>query len=346
MTERPERVGITAGGNWIVDRIKTVDHLPERGMLASILGESRSTGGGPANVLADLARLGCDFPLAGVGIVGDDENGRLIVETFRGLGVDTAHIAATGEAPTAYTDVMNEEGTGDRSFFHHRGANALFEPDSIPAGDLTCRIFHLAYLLLLNSMDTPDDEFGTRAARALHDLQQQGIKTSVDVVSEDSDRFATLVPPALKYVDYLILNEIEATRAVGRKARTEDGRLDGRAVVDAVEDLYGFGDMALAAVHMPEGVYLRDRTGHRQCRGSLALPEGSIRSTVGAGDGFCAGMLYALHEGWDYAEAAHLGTCAAAAVLAADGATDGMMPLNDVLALGERFGQRAAPIEV
>lgn len=315
-------------------------------MLASILGESHSTGGGPANVLADLARLGTDFPLAGVGIVGDDEDGRLILETFRRLGVDVTHIAATDEAPTSYTDVMNEEGTGDRSFFHHRGANAMFGPESIPADDLTCRIFHLAYLLLLDSMDQPDGEFGTRAARALAALQQRGILTSVDVVSEDSDRFATLVPPALKYVDYLILNEIEATRAVGRKARTDDGRLDGRAVVDAVEDLYTHGSMALVAVHMPEGVYLRDRAGARHSRGSLDLPDGHIRSAVGAGDAFCAGMLYALHEDWDYAEAATLATCAAAATLAAESATDGMMLLDNVLSLAQEFPERPAPIEV
>ena len=345
MTEQAERIGITAGGNWIVDRIKTVDHLPGRGMLASIHGESRSTGGAAANVLANLARLGSAFPLAGVGIVGDDADGRLIIETFSELGVDVTHIATTGEAPTSYTDVMNEEGTGDRSFFHHRGANALFAPEHIPADALACRIFHLGYLLLLDSMDRPDGQYGTQAARALNDLQQRGIRTSLDVVSEDSDRFATLVPPALQYVDYLILNEIEATRAVGRKARDPAGRLDAQAVVDAVEELYDRGRMALVAVHMPEGVYLRDRDGNRYSRGSLDLPDGYVRSTVGAGDAFCAGMLYGLHENWPCQGAADLATCAAAATLAADGATDGMLALADVLALGEKFPQRPAPIE-
>ena len=153
MTERRERIGITAGGNWIVDRIKTVDHLPERGMLATIEGESRSTGGAAANVLADLAKLGAEFPLAGVGIVGDDEDGRLIIETFGALGVDVSHIATTTEAPTSYTDVMNERASGDRSFFHHRGANALHGPDQVLSEPLPCRIFHLGYLLLLDAMD-------------------------------------------------------------------------------------------------------------------------------------------------------------------------------------------------
>jgi sugar/nucleoside kinase (ribokinase family) len=51
------RNGITAAGNWIVDRVKQVDCLPRRGMLANIKSMCFSPGGAPANVLNDLARL-------------------------------------------------------------------------------------------------------------------------------------------------------------------------------------------------------------------------------------------------------------------------------------------------
>lgn len=340
------RVGIAAGGNWIVDRIKTVDRLPGRGMLASIRGESLSTGGAPANVLADLAKLGAPFPLAGIGVVGGDEDGRFILDSFRSLGVDVTCIATTDQAATSYTDVMNEDGTGERSFFHHRGANALFGPEHVPVEALSARIFHLGYLLLLDRMDQVDEEYGTCAARALHALQARGIRTSVDVVSEESDRFATIVPPALKYVDYLILNEIEAARAVGRKARGDSGALDAAALTEAVEELYDHGDMAMVAVHMPEGVYIRDRQGNRYSRGALELPEGYITSAVGAGDAFCAGMLYGLHEDWTHADSARLAACCAAATLAEDGATDGMKPVSEVLELAERFPERPPPVKI
>ena len=52
------RSGILAGGNFIVDHVKIVDHYQEHEMLESILSESMSNGGGPYNVLKDLARLG------------------------------------------------------------------------------------------------------------------------------------------------------------------------------------------------------------------------------------------------------------------------------------------------
>lgn len=345
MSAQPtNRNGIAGGGNWIVDRVKTVDTLPRRGMLANIRAQQLSPGGAPANVLADLARLGANFPLAGLGVVGDDADGRYLLATYRTLGVDVTHLATTNQAPTSYTDVMNEESTGDRIFYHHRGANALFGPQHVPIAALTCRIFHLGYLLLLDAMDRPDPQHGTVAARLLRDLQQAGIRTSVDVVSEQGDRFRTIVPPALRHVDYLILNEIEAAAVTGCRVRNDDGQLDPAALVEAVERLHTCGTMQLVAVHMPEGFYLREGNGRHCSRGALQLPDGYIAGTVGAGDAFCAGMLFGLHEAWPAGDAAQLGTLCAAASLAAPGASDGVRPLPEVLALAGRYPERPAPV--
>lgn len=341
-----QRVGIAAGGNWIVDRVKQVDCLPGRGMLANIKNQTFSPGGAPANVLHDLARLKAPFPLAGLGVVGNDADGRYLREAFAGLGVDIQGIQVSDSTPTSFTDVMSDKTTGDRVFFHHRGANALFSAGHVDISRLRCRIFHLGYLLLLDEMDKADPECGTVAARLLRQLQATDILTSVDVVSEESDRFVRLVPPALKYVDYLILNEIETARAVGLTVRDAGLRLDGAALVEAVERLYRHGNMRLVAVHMPEGVYMRDQSGRRYSRGSLKLPKGYIAGAVGAGDAFCAGMLYGLHEGWDVLDAAGLGNCCAAASLSRPGASEGVLPLEETLGLANRFGERNPPVQV
>lgn len=37
------------------------------------------------------------------------------------------------------------------------------------------KIFHLGYLLLLGSTDMPDDEFGTRSARLLAQMRDEGV---------------------------------------------------------------------------------------------------------------------------------------------------------------------------
>jgi sugar/nucleoside kinase (ribokinase family) len=343
-TSHSTRAGIASGGNWIVDWVKTVDRLPGRGMLGNVQSQARSTGGAPANVLMDLARLQFPFPLTAAGVVGNDSDGAFLRETARSHGIDVAALAVTREAPTSYTDVMAEQGSGDRSFFHCRGANALFGPEHVNVASLTCRIFHLGYLLLLDRMDQPHVQHGTVAAAFLKALQAAGIKTSVDVVSEESDRFRTLVPPALRYTDYLILNEVEAARAVGRTVRTPEGRLDGAALAGVVDELYRFGDMELVAVHMPEGVYLRDRAGQRTSLGSFLLPEGFLKGALGAGDAFCAGMLYGLHEGWAPGRCAELGICCATACLADPTATGGMAPLDEALRFAERFPRRPPPV--
>ena len=46
---------------------------------------------------------------------------------------------------------------------------------------------------------------------------EKGIKTSIDLVSENSDRY-NLVLPCLPFTDYLIINELEAARLTGMEA--------------------------------------------------------------------------------------------------------------------------------
>ncbi|MFA5043926.1 MAG: carbohydrate kinase family protein [Kiritimatiellia bacterium] len=341
-----KRNGIAGAGNWIVDNVKVVDRLPARGMLGNILSETRGTGGAAFNTLVDLARMGTPFPLYGIGVIGDDGPGEFIRRTCCDLGIDMSGLIALENEATAYTDVMTEAGTTDRSFYYRHGANARFGIEHVPLAHLTCRIFHLGYLLLLDGMDQADAEYGTVAARLLHLAQNEGIKTSVDVVSEDSDRFRKIVPASLPYTDYLILNEIEAGRTTGHKVRNSQGRLDAAALVDAVEALFAIGRMELAVVHMPEGAYLRARDGRRFARGSLRLPSDFIKGTAGAGDAFCAGMLYGIHEAWDYMEAMRLGAAAAAACLTQPSTTDGMLPFAQVMELSRRFPENPAPVRV
>lgn len=342
----PKRNGIACAGNWIVDNVKVIDRLPARGMLGNIIAESRGTGGAAFNTLVDLARLGTPFPLYGIGVIGDDSPGEFIRATCRELGIDQAGLTTLKGESTSYCDVMTESGTTDRSFYFRSGANAKFGIEHVPLKKLTCRIFHLGYLLLLDGLDQPDSDYGTVAARLLKLVQNEGIKTSVDVVSEDSDRFSKIVPSSLRHTDYLILNEIEAGRTTGHKVRNAQGQLEAEAVVEAVEALFALGRMEFVCVHMPEGAYLRTREGRRFARGSLVLPGDFIKGTSGAGDAFCAGMLYGLHEAWDFMEAMRLGAAAAAACLTHPSSTDGLMSFAEVMELTRRFPEREPPVPV
>lgn len=338
------RRGVLAGGNWIIDQVKLIDVFPGLEKLANIRSQSQGTGGSPYNVLIDLARLGVGLPLYGAGLVGKDALGELIVQDCRKHKIDTRYLRTTGDADTSYTDVMTEQHNGRRTFFHYRGANAYWRGEDLDFDKIRAALFHLGYLLLLDALDEPDAKFGTKAARLLAAAQEAGLKTSVDVVSEDSDRFTKIVVPALKYVDYCILNEFEAGKTTGFKIRLPDGTLDTVALRHAAGALLQFGVRELVVIHFPEGAFARTRKGEDVWQTSLKLPEKAIAGAAGAGDAFCAGVLLGLHEGWDLSRCLQTGVCVAASSLSDPTCTAGIKPLNACMALAKRFGFRA-PLE-
>ena len=337
LSVKPGR-GLLAGGNWIIDQVKLIDVYPQPEQLSNIRDQSEGTGGAPYNVLTNLSHSGAPFPLLAAGRIGKDALGSRILSHCKQLRIDTRHLTATPQAPTSYTDVMTELGGGRRTFFHARGANALWTGDDLDWKKVRPRIFHLGYLLLLDALDLPDTKFGTKAARLLASAQAAGIRTSVDVVSEDSDRFSRIVNPALRHVDYCILNEIEAGKTTGFRIRLPDGNIDTVTVRHAAGALLQQGVKDLVVIHFPEGAFARTRRGDDYWQSSLKLPEGYIAGTAGAGDAFCAGVLLGLHEGWDIPRCLRTGMCIAAASLSRATCTDGVKSLSTSLALARKFG--------
>lgn len=338
MKKEENRSGILAGGNWIVDQVKIIDAYPHPEHLANILSESPGTGGAPYNVLVDLAKLAVDFPLYAAGLVGDDSLGERIFEDCKTYKINTRYLHKTERAPTSYTDVMTEKVSGRRTFFHNRGANALWDGEDIEFERLNIKIFHLGYLLLLDAIDKPDKKYGTKAARLLARCKETGIKTSVDVVSEDSDRFPKIVVPALKYIDYCILNEIEAERTTGIKIRKTDGKIDADNLHPAAHALLSNGVGELVVIHFQNGAYALTKNGKEFRQGSVNLPKGYIAGTAGAGDAFCAGVLLGLHNGWDVQRCLVVGSCVAAASLSHPTCTIGVKSLKDCLGIGKKYG--------
>jgi sugar/nucleoside kinase (ribokinase family) len=332
------RKGVLAGGNWIIDQVKVIDRFPVRESLANIRSQHQGTGGAPYNVLLDLAKLGTDLPLAAAGLVGKDALGDSILADCKKHKIDTKFLKNTAAAPTSYTDVMTEERDGKRTFFHRRGANALWKGDDLDFSKSKARIFHLGYLLLLDALDAPDPKYGTRAARLLASAQAAGLKTSVDVVSEDSDRFSTVVVPALKHTDYCILNEIEAGKTAGFKIRQDNGVLDTVSLRHAAGALLQQGVSELIIIHFPEGAFARTRKGEDVWQSALKVPAKQILGTAGAGDAFCAGVLYGLHEGWELKRCLEAGVSVAAASLSDPTCTGGIKPLAACLALAKKYG--------
>lgn len=337
-----ERSGICCAGNWIIDHVKTISFWPAQDTLANILSEEMGTGGSAYNVLIDLARFDVGIPLAGLGLVGDDPDGEFILKDCRRHGIDTTAMRKVEGAPTAYTDVMTVKETGRRTFFHHRGANARLGPEHFPVERIPSRILNLGYILLLDRLDEADAEFGTKAARVLAGVQAAGIATSIDVVSEDSDRFARIVVPALRHTDYCIINEIEAGRTTGIEIRRRE-ELDARAMESAARALLDFGVQRAVVIHAPELSLGVSTSGESHLQPAHDLPPDFVRGTAGAGDAFLAGMLLGIHEGWSLERALRFANAAGATCLRHPTTTGGVGTAEEIWALAETLPLRRHP---
>ena len=323
------RRGIISAGNWLSDTIKFISHYPAVGNLVTIEKIDQGFGGCAHNVLADLARMQTGIPLYAGGCVGKDALGDEIFSTCEKLGINAEGICRV-DAATSYTDVMADMSNGTRTFFHHRGANAEFGPEHVEKITAEAKIFHLGYLLLLDRMDAKDEEYGVVAARVLDGLQKRGYKTSVDVVSEEGNRFREVILPCLKYMDYFIVNEVEAGACFGRNLRDAEGNILLDEVKAAARFLMESGVGEAVAIHFPEGGYGLRKSGEECYEPSFRVEPKDIVSSVGAGDAFCAAMLYALHEELPLSKSLRVANAAARFNLFSATSTDGAPTIAEI----------------
>ena len=257
-----------------------VDLLPDRrGRLRDVEYFHKIPGGAPANVALGLARLGCASGL--MGVLGDDEFGHFLDDALAREGVFTGAMEWTEEAATGFTFVALLP-NGDRTFTAPRSTTAdmMLHNGSLATDTMMC-----AEVLL----------FGTNQMIA---SPQRDIVLDAMARGRDHDRFIVVDPnirshlwsdpseivpttmSALSCADIVKLNdeEIEILAQGSRAASFYHDILAPRGVV------------ALVAT--------RARGGAEVFCGDLHVtapaPPVDVIDTTGAGDGFVAGILYAL----------------------------------------------------
>ncbi|MBP5530832.1 MAG: carbohydrate kinase family protein [Lentisphaeria bacterium] len=323
------RKGIVGAGNLIVDKIKVIDRWPGEGNLCNITSTVSSAGGGPCNILFDIAAADPEIPLYVAGRIGNDADGDYLVKVISEHGVDSSSLIRSTTAPTSYTDVMS--GGGNRTFFHCRGASAELSVEDLLKVDVPAKFFYLAYLLLLDSLDALDANGEPAAKQALRALRRKGYKTVVDFVSEAPEKFRRTVLPSLPEIDILIVNELEGACCSGIEARTADGRLRADNLPAIVDFLFEKGVNDTVVIHFPEGAVGRTRDGKYIATPSCYIKREDIVGSNGAGDAFAAGVMYALHEGWDLERAMKLGSAFSNFNLRSVTTTEGAVSLKTML---------------
>ena len=127
-------------------------------------------------------------------------------------------------------------------------------------------------------------------------------------------------------------------RAVFFGASFVVGGLPGENVRRILERLLDLGVHDTAAVHAPEGGWALSRSFGHAFVPSVALPREHIKGHVGAGDAFCAGMLYSLCRNFDLPHALKTAAGTAACNLTEANSTAGLRDYAGVVEMIETWG--------
>jgi len=251
MSKTNSRNGILAAGHWIVDCVKRIDHWPAPSTLARIQEQHIANGGFAFNLLSDLAALDPSCPLFAAGLVGDDAHGRFIRERCRRLKIDDAMLRVTTEAPTSFTDVMTETGSGRRTFFYCPGANERLTESHLRPIASPAKIFCLGYLGFLPLLDATNGDGLNPSARLLREAEENGFITAADLVSAPNPNLRAQVAPCLPHLDILFLNEWEAAQLLATVLPSPFNADNAREFAGGVRKL---GVRGAVVLHCHEGV--------------------------------------------------------------------------------------------
>lgn len=333
------KMGIGVAGNIIADIVKNITEYPKPGMLTYVSDVTLSVGGCVPNTAINLAVIDGSIPLSVYGKIGADENGRYIIAQMQKHRIDTKNVLCAADSLTSFCDVMSIP-SGERTFFHKKGANAEFSPTDIDITALNCKLFHIGYILLLDQFDKPDPEFGTVMGRFLCDVQKRGIQTSIDVVSDSFADYEKMIVPALRYCNYVIINEIECCKIWGLDPRTQDGHLNRTNIHQAMRKTAEAGVQNMVIVHCKETAFLLNVHSEMITEvSSLKIPKEEIRGSVGAGDAFCAGSLYGIYNAFKDQQILEFASAAAACSLFAANAVDGMKARDEIFSMLDKYGR-------
>ncbi len=321
-----ERKGIAVAGSILVDKINEISAYPPAGELTQIRSIQYAAGGCVPNVAIDLKKIAPSLPVRAVGKIGDDAEGKFVTSLLLSNSVATQGLTVMAGEKTSFTEVMSIPG-GQRTFFVYPGASANFGIADMNFETIDGKILHLGYFLLLQKVDNGD------GLKILQAAKERGIETSIDLVSENSDRY-NLVLPCLPYTDYLIVNELEAGRLAGIEPIAENLEKIARRLME-------LGVQKKVIIHMPERSVCLSKEGY-SVLGSYILPAGYIQGTTGAGDAFCAGALIGIYNGWNDMTIMEFASSCATMALSCPDATGGMKTEAEIKDYCKQFTRREA----
>jgi sugar/nucleoside kinase (ribokinase family) len=330
------RSGIVLAGTVVLDIVHMIEAWPAEEQIAFVRETIHAPGGPPHNAAAGLIKLGAEFPVTLIGVIGTDAHGDTFIEKAKAYGLDTSHMRRVSSVGTDVTEVMTSMATGRRTFFVHPGANATLTSEQLMPADDTGKIYYLGSPVISRSLDASD---GWRTI--LREVKNRGYKTAMELCPVPADLQRTHTLPCLPLLDYFVINDSEAEILSGLPI-SKHGQFNAALATAAAQKLLDLGVNVLVSIHHPEGAIALRKDGMSAYAPSVNVPKQDIIGTVGAGDAFYAGMLFGLHEGWPLDQCLALANASAATSLNSATTSASIKPWRECLDYAKAKGLRTA----
>ncbi|HEU0123520.1 MAG TPA: PfkB family carbohydrate kinase [Bryobacteraceae bacterium] len=290
------------------DTLILVPRFPAYAGKEPFVDEMYSPGGQVASAMVACSKLGLRTKY--IGTVGDDERGRIQIESLQGTGINLDHVQIRQNCANQSAYIVIDQSTGERTVFWRRSDGLRLDPSEITPEMITC-----ARLLHIDGHDT------AAVGRAASIARQHNIPVTVDV-----DTVYHGFDKVLPNVDYLITSSEFPVRWTGEG--------DPFRALIMIQEEYG---MKVAAMTL--GSF-----------GSIARMDGKFCyspafvvncvDTTGAGDVFHGAYCYGVLQGLSMRDTLDLSNAMAALNCTAIGARGGISDLATAKALMARAERR------
>ena len=291
---------IVVFGSINIDFSIEVDRVPKIGETINGTNLKVSYGGKGNNQAFAANKLGGKVTL--IGAVGDDLYGKEIINHLKENNVDTDYIYVDKEMSTGQAFITREK--GNNSIIVYKGAN-----DKLLANQL---------IKLLSNRTVTGDYFVTQFENNLDEIYSaiKLAKSNNMITILNPSPFQQIDNEIFKYVDYLILNEIELEMITGINDFTK--------AIDKIKHL-GCKNIILTLGKDGSICFVDDK--------KISIKPYKISSvdSTGAGDTYLGAFVYSLSIGKDIVDSANFASAASALKCLKVGAQSGMPSYEEVI---------------
>lgn len=304
-------------GSFVVDQIMTTDVFPKAGQTVIGKAFSKAPGGKGANQAVQMARLGASVTM--VGALGDDANGKDMMQACTAAGLDMSHVKMDASVPTGCAVIVLQEidGAMQNRIIVYPGANMAIRPEDVAF--LQAEIAQ--YSLVVLQLEIPM-EINLLVAKFAYEA---GVPVFLNTAP-----YAPIPAELMPYLTYVCPNETEAEALTGITIPRDGHSADLAVARRAADVLIAQGAKNVLITLGAAGAVLYGEEGtwySPSAEGVVAV------DPTAAGDSFIGGFGYAITSGMDTEQALRFANHTAAVTVSRMGAIPSLPTLTEVKAL-------------